>query len=87
MGGKTNNKHFGGLPLEELKTAAQALLIQLPVEVFTGPLYAKFWTSKAAERARAKIQRIVAVLWPEQYRAATKFPLEFPDPRKAVSAV
>jgi hypothetical protein len=85
VGGSTNNKHYGGLPLEALKTAAQALLIQLPVEVFTGPMNPHFWSSRSAERARKEIQRLVAILWPEQYRAATRFPLEIPDPRKAVS--
>jgi len=43
VGSKANNRFFGGLPLSELKEVAQALILQLPVEHFTGPLNPEFW--------------------------------------------
>jgi hypothetical protein len=85
VGSKANNQFYAGLPLQELKDVAQALLLQLPVEHFTNPLALRFWHTPAADVARAKIQGIVAALWPESYRAATRFPLDIPDPRHAVS--
>jgi hypothetical protein len=85
VGSKANNQLYSGLPLEELKEVAQALLLQLPVEHYTNPLTLKFWASPAADVARAKIQGILAALWPQSYTAATRFPLDIPDPRHAVS--
>lgn len=85
VGSNANNQFYAGLPLEELKEVAQALLLQLPVEHFTNPLSVKFWHSPAADVARGKIQGILAALWPQSYRAATRFPLDIPDPRHAVS--
>eukprot|EP00879_Flechtneria_rotunda_P016272 GHRR01017025.1.p1 GENE.GHRR01017025.1~~GHRR01017025.1.p1 ORF type:complete len:343 (+),score=87.96 GHRR01017025.1:947-1975(+) len=86
VGGKANNAIYGGLPLHQLKLAAQALLIQLPVEHFVGPTNPKFWHSQSADVARGKIQGILRALWPEQYKSSTRFPLDIPDPRNAVSS-
>ncbi len=43
VGSSANNKHYGGLPLSQLQQAAQALLIQLPTEVFGNPNMTGFW--------------------------------------------
>jgi hypothetical protein len=85
VGSNANNQHYAGLPLNELKEISQALLLQLPVEHFVSPLTAQFWHPATGDVARAKIQAIVAALWPDTYRAATRFPLDIPDPRHAVS--
>uniref|UniRef100_A0A383W1N7 Sulfhydryl oxidase n=1 Tax=Tetradesmus obliquus TaxID=3088 RepID=A0A383W1N7_TETOB len=85
VGSNANNQFYAGLPLEELEEVAKALLLQLPVEHFTNPLSVKFWHSPAADVARGKIQGILAALWPQSYRAATRFPLDIPDPRHAGS--
>ena len=75
----------GGLPREVLEDAVQALLIQLPVEIYQGPNNPRFWEDEEAQRSRDIISDAVQTFWPDVYRAKTKFPLSIPDPRKAVS--
>jgi hypothetical protein len=52
VGGATGVTHYGGLPREELEEAAAAFIIQLPIEVFSGPLDDRFWTTSDADVAR-----------------------------------
>eukprot|EP00884_Botryococcus_braunii_P013073 jgi/Botrbrau1/21767/Bobra.43_1s0157.1 len=78
-----NNKKEGGLTQEELEEVAQALLVQLPTEVYGNPTNPRFWQDSAADTSRELIQTLLKTLWPASYRKLTKFPLQFPDPRAA----
>jgi hypothetical protein len=68
-----------GLTRDELEDAAVTLALQLPAESFS-PFSPAYWHEPAAERARAGIQDILQTLWPDRYRANTKFPLKLPRP-------
>jgi hypothetical protein len=50
------------------------------VEIYKGPSHRRFWEDPAAQRARGIAQAAVQALWPDAYRAATRFPLALPNP-------
>ena len=64
VGGKAKNNATGGLPLNLLLEAVQTLLLQQPGDLFF-PQSAPFWYSPSGDRARALINSIVEIMWPQ----------------------